>query len=1254
MRHTSRRLRLLLPLAAVALASAPVAALAQTAADPAPAPAVYGDVNGDGQVSVLDALAVLAYVTGRSLPADYTILPNGDANGDGQVTAADALVIASFAVGRDVSAFRVGQTVAVALPPEDGGARAVALAGYTVTADAATNNQVGWAGDSLPAAVRAIVKDGAGNLVPSVTVYWSIVAGGGALRVATSNANASGIATNKWAPGSSGQAKLRASIKDAGGAVVSYADFTATVVNPAKASITIDSGDQQTGVAGDSLAARPTVQVKDSAGSTYKGLGVAWTVLTGGGSATARTTTSTLGLAATRWTTGPTFGTQTLRAQIPNGPSVTFTAEVLSRLGRITKLADNGYGIAGDSMVTGGWVEVTDSLGTPLSTYVYWTPQDGSSVTATRSRTSATTGRAVTKWILGATPGAQHLRARVDSIGTVVVTATAVAASDVTLAKRGDAQVAPGGTTINVYLDVKDAAGHPMSAWVAYRPLTGGSPTPAGRAPTNITTGRAVIPWTLGNARGTQTLQASVAGGSKTVTFTALSALTAGDSLTIVSGSTAGLVDQDVQQPPTVRVADSTGHVIAGYPVVFTVESGGGAVDPGTGGGYKTSTTRRTDSLGIAVVPHWKLGPNPGSNTLRATAGARSVLFTAQGVTSAGPAATLQVYSGNNQSGTATLPLADSLKVVVVDANGIGVPGVSVSWSASSGGGAVSPSVMTSDSRGVARTRWTLGPTSGTQTVQASASGLSPVTFTATAAPGPIKVSVRSPNPGEVVADTLRVVAAVTSEFQITSVVASVADRQVTLTPSSGYYEGRLVLTGLPQGSATLTVTATDYQSRTGDTTVAFTHALRPTVTVVEPVNGTVVRAGYQRVAATCQPVGCTLGVYVGKTLKASATNSIDQSLSFAGSEGTSFNLEIRATNYGTLTASAFRRLYVESNPHLAEVASGAGLAWDADATRLLYFDSVGGVLAIRNQPAGTNTVLRTVAGDTFPQYGYLTPNGAVFMVWKWADAPSPTPSQPSVVVYEWRNGTLTALTTPGAADPYSLVASGDVATWREGSNIVRRDLATGATASLPTTTEFGRGRAAVAPNGDVVFLGPLRYQLFRYSNGTTTQLTSDTQTIANQKWNPLTDGINAAYALGTTSSARSMLVDLAGGAPAPLSDPRTSLPLQISDYDVAGGWTAFTNSVSGGPFQVFSRSPAGDLRQVTFYAASSGVLAMGPTGAVAFSYNNRRLLSLPNYTGTPVDFGRNWGSSSYMRSVFWRDGHLYVLLGRSAYQVTY
>jgi len=60
-----------------------------------------GDVNGDGRMDAVDALAVLAHVVGRELPASFAVQPQGDVSRDGAVTAADALLILEYRVGRD-------------------------------------------------------------------------------------------------------------------------------------------------------------------------------------------------------------------------------------------------------------------------------------------------------------------------------------------------------------------------------------------------------------------------------------------------------------------------------------------------------------------------------------------------------------------------------------------------------------------------------------------------------------------------------------------------------------------------------------------------------------------------------------------------------------------------------------------------------------------------------------------------------------------------------------------------------------------------------------------------------------------------------------------------------------------------------------------------------------------------------------------------------------------------------------------------
>ena len=87
----------------------------------------------------------------------------------------------------------------------------------------------------------------------------------------------------------------------------------------------------------------------------------------------------------------------------------------------------------------------------------------------------------------------------------------------------------------------------------------------------------------------------------------------------------------------------------------------------------------------------------------------------------------------DGQFGLVGLELTDSIVVIVKDVNGNGVAGRTVLWTIATGGGTVNPTTSTTDTDGKAFTRWTLGPTAGTNTVNAASANLTPVTFTATA-----------------------------------------------------------------------------------------------------------------------------------------------------------------------------------------------------------------------------------------------------------------------------------------------------------------------------------------------------------------------------------------------------------------------------------------------------------------------------------------------------------------------------------------
>ena len=106
------------------------------------------------------------------------------------------------------------------------------------------------------------------------------------------------------------------------------------------------------------------------------------------------------------------------------------------------------------------------------------------------------------------------------------------------------------------------------------------------------------------------------------------------------------------------------------------------------------------------------------------------VSFNATAVSGAG--AKLVMVSGDQQTAAVGSALPDSLVVRVTDALDNPVAGVEVTW-AVGGGGSISPTTVTTDASGLAAAERVLGNASGTQTADASSSGLTPITFTQTA-----------------------------------------------------------------------------------------------------------------------------------------------------------------------------------------------------------------------------------------------------------------------------------------------------------------------------------------------------------------------------------------------------------------------------------------------------------------------------------------------------------------------------------------
>jgi len=190
--------------------------------------------------------------------------------------------------------------------------------------------------------------------------------------------------------------------------------------------------------------------------------------------------------------------------------------------------------------------------------------------------------------------------------------------------------------------------------------------------------------------------------------------------------SQAGTVNGAVATAPAVRVTARDGTPVAGIAITFVIVSGGGSVSG-------ASTT--TNASGVATVGGWTLGNTVGEQRLAARSpGLPEVSFSAIAAPAAGTGVLERSAGSDGQSATISSAVAVVPAVRVRDASGAPLAGVSVSFAVTAGGGSVQNSSAVSDTTGLASAgRWNLGSAPGTHTLQASASGFAPATFSATA-----------------------------------------------------------------------------------------------------------------------------------------------------------------------------------------------------------------------------------------------------------------------------------------------------------------------------------------------------------------------------------------------------------------------------------------------------------------------------------------------------------------------------------------
>ena len=190
----------------------------------------------------------------------------------------------------------------------------------------------------------------------------------------------------------------------------------------ATAAFTAGTAAQVGGTVGATVTPAPTVKATDAGGRPVAGLPVTFTV-TGGG--TIQRTSAVTGASGTAsvdgWTLGTTAGRQTVVATAGTR-TVTFTANAdPAAAAALTAVAGtSNSALTGAVVASRPAVQLKDRYGNPIAgaTVTFAVVSGGGTITGGTATTDASGTATVGGWTLGVEPGAQTLRASVDSFVT--------------------------------------------------------------------------------------------------------------------------------------------------------------------------------------------------------------------------------------------------------------------------------------------------------------------------------------------------------------------------------------------------------------------------------------------------------------------------------------------------------------------------------------------------------------------------------------------------------------------------------------------------------------------------------------------------------------------------------------------------------------------------------------------------------------------------------------------------------------------
>jgi hypothetical protein len=652
------------------------------------------------------------------------------------------------------------------------------------------NNQTGEVGVALPLNPGVRVKDQNGDALSGIAVTFTVTIGGGSVTGGAKTTDAAGIASvDSWTLGTvAGSNRISASVEG-----LTAVHFQASAAPGAPDTLFRHQGDGQNVAAGVSLPIAPAVKVQDQFGNGIPGVQVAFAG-SSGIVTPATAVTNPIGLATVTWVVGGQLGNNTLSASVSGLPPVVFNANVVpGNPSSISKTAgDNQTGPAGVRFPIDLTILVSDSFGNGIPGYrAQVISRTGGGQVFEDSALTGDDGLAKIGWA-PAVIGTNTISLRIGGVDLIFSATTQLGPAATLEAVNPDLFGTVGGPVLQpVGVRARDLGGNPVpSVGVIFTPFAGSGSVIGGAGQTDNNGEFVIGGWTLGTQSGVDSLMVTSQGLP---------------SLRMIAGANPGVTaavekiagdnqSAPVSEPsPTVsfRTVDQFGNPVPGIVVVYTVTSGGGSHNQGSG---------VTGNSGVGFT-QWNLGPVPGANTLevKVQGTAISTVFTMSGLPKPG---SISRVAGDSQTGVVAQPLGVDPTVLIRDTQGQPLPGVPVFFTNIFGGGSVDRSVDTTDANGLASVQWTVSTVSGLHTLQAVSAFLLPTHFSATAvADAPTSVQlVAGDGQTQVIGSAVSIKPAVLVRDQFSNPVTG-HNVDFTITAGSGSVTGGSASTG-PNGVA--------------------------------------------------------------------------------------------------------------------------------------------------------------------------------------------------------------------------------------------------------------------------------------------------------------------------------------------------------------------------------------------------------------------------------------------------------------------